>query len=493
MRHLRLGDRLWTAAVYVSGMLIIGVVLAIFYYLAGESRFAFDRKFDVGFRLALQPAKGEYEADVSLDPNATLVTLNREGSEGLDEKEETLPLPTLESLVGIASFATGSPLTGELDKVDPEQLYRDDWRPKKMGSEETRFLVYGFATPEYKEPTMALAWDKDQGFVIEETPYALTLELLRAPEGVEVKPFKVDLKTQPKGRLEIPTFIARTDADRTQGYVFELVASPRSSHVQAVIGGMASSSWEPTGAYQRYGFLPLILATVGLATFAILLAAPIALGTAVYISEMSSSRFREWAKPLIELLASVPTVVLGFFGLILVAPAVSNTIAKALGAESGRSFITAGIILAVLLIPVLTSLIEDSLRNVPQSLRDGGDALGMSKAEVVRSIIVPAAKSGIIGAHVLAIARAIGETMIVWILSGGTPSMPSFLNVREALANLVKPVKGIPDTVAIEMGNVDFEGVHYGHLFTLGLLLFLITMALSLYANQLMRRSTWRR
>jgi phosphate transport system permease protein len=237
---------------------------------------------------------------------------------------------------------------------------------------------------------------------------------------------------------------------------------------------------------------PLIVGTLIITILAVLLATPFSIGAAVYLSEVAPSRIREWLKPLVELLASVPTVVLGYFGLMLVAPFLANTLAAAVGLDSGRAMFTAAIMMAVLLFPTITSFAEDALQAVPQSMRDGGEALGLTTREKLRKIILPAARGGIISAVLLGIARAIGETMIVWILSGGTPFLPSFESPKDAVANLMKPARGIPDSIAIEMGNVDFHGVHYGHLFLLGLILFVMTLGINSVGQRLARRSAWR-
>lgn len=488
----RFGDRIMEAFVYASGGVVLAIILAVGYYLTHESKYAFDRKFDYGYRLALQPIDGTFEKDLSLDVNATLVTANREGAEGVDEKEETIPMPSLEQLAGSAMFGTGAPLTDDLAKVDPTSIYRDDWRSMKRADEKAKFLVYGFATPEYKAGKMAIAWQPDASFDPNLAPFDLRLRLVQAPAGVQAPKIDIDLKSQPSGRMALPAYVARTDNDRTKGYVFALEANPTMSNVAAVLSGAAKTDWDPTNAYPKFGFMPLLIGTFLITFLAVLIATPIAAATAIYLSEIASPRVREWLKPIIELLASVPTVVLGYFGLMLLAPFLQQTLAKALGLESGRALLTTAIMMAVLLIPTITSVAEDALQAVPQSIRDGGEALGLTVRERLKRIILPAAKGGLIAAILLGMARAIGETMIVWILSGGTPMMPSFHGVQDTAANLMKPVRGIPDTVAIEMGNVDFEGIHYGHLFLLGLTLFIVTLAINLAGNRFARRSAWR-
>lgn len=476
--------------VYAAGGVVVVMVLAVAYYLVHESNYAFSRKFDYGFRVALQPVSGEYEKDLSMDPNASLLTANREGVDGLDEKEETVTMPTLDQLKGTASFGTGAPLTGDLNKVNPNNIFRDDWRAMKPADQGQKFLVYGFATPEYKADKMVVAWAPDTGFDPNLAPFGLHLKLVRGPAGAP--PIDIDLKRQPSGRFEIPTYRAATDAQRTEGYVFALEATPGSSATAAVLGGVTRSEWDPTGAYPKFGFVPLLVGTFLITLLAVLIATPFALSTAVFLSETAPNRLREWVKPIVELLASVPTVVLGYFGLMLVAPIFQETLAKAVGLESGRALLTTSTIMAVLLIPTIASVAEDALRAVPESMREGGEALGLTTRERLKLVVVPAARGGLTAAILLGVARALGETMIVWILGGGVPLLPSFHGVKDSVSNLMRPVTAAPDTIAREMGNVDFHGVHYGHLFLLGLTLFAITLAINVLGYRYGRKAAWR-
>ncbi|MEQ1821877.1 MAG: ABC transporter permease subunit [Fimbriimonadaceae bacterium] len=171
----------------------------------------------------------------------------------------------------------------------------------------------------------------------------------------------------------------------------------------------------------------------------------------------------------------------------LVAPGLVSTFGKALSFDSGRCVLTAAIMMAILIMPTIVSIAEDTLGNLPNSLRQGGEALGLTTMESVRKVVIPAAKPGLIGAGMLGFARALGETMIVWILAGGTPNMIPF-----SPRALVSPVRGIADTIGIEMANVEFEKPHYGHLFLIGLVLFLLTISINLYAQKVSRRALCR-
>ncbi|MCS7191031.1 MAG: phosphate ABC transporter permease subunit PstC, partial [Fimbriimonadales bacterium] len=238
--------------------------------------------------------------------------------------------------------------------------------------------------------------------------------------------------------------------------------------------------WAPTILYARYGMLPLLLATLLITLLSMLFAAPLGIAAAVYLSEQASPRIREWFKPILEILAAIPTVVLGYFGVMVIAPWLQQLFAEGLQLTSGRGLLATALMMTVFILPTVISLSEDALRAVPNSLREGAEALGLTLAERIRLVILPAAKSGLIATLLLSVARVMGETMIVWILSGGTPTMPDFSSPAAALGTLVKPTRGIPDTIAIEMGNVEFESTHYGHLFLLGLTLFVLTLGINL-------------
>jgi len=486
-------DRLMEGGVFASGLLTVSVIVAIGYYLAHESQYAFKRTFTYGFRFALQPTEGEFEKDIAMDPNASILTAHTEGADGLDEKEEGIEMPSLEFLAGVSSLGTGTALAGDPGIVDAgknEGLFRDDWRGPKRADEGDKFLLYGFATPEYKLPKMVLAWAPDEGADPRQTPYSMRLKLVRGPEGQPLPKVDIDLRERRSGSVELPTYVAKTDEDRTKGYVFELDVTPTSGVTAATLKEFVGSEWGPTLAHPRYGFLPLLASTLLITGIALLIASPIAIGAALYVSEIAPARLREWLKPVIELLASVPTVVLGYFGLMILAPGLVSVLPEAAGMQSGRALLTAALMMAVLLIPTIMTVAEDALRNVPQTLRDGGVALGLTNEETLKRVLMPAAKAGVWAAILLGFARAIGETMIVWILSGGTPNMPGFASLGDALRNLTEPTRGMADTIAIEMGNVAFEEQHYGHLFLLGLALFALTLLINLASSRL-RRQSW--
>jgi phosphate transport system permease protein len=480
MWRIRLFDNLVQAATWMAGALLILTIVAVFYYLLAESQYAFRRTFPFGFRVALQPPDSEYREEISMDPTASLLATHREGSDELDEAEEVTRLPSHEELAATQPLVTAAAQTANPNELRPDSLFRDCMRAPKRAEQGERFLLAAFALPRYKGDTMELAWEPDVSFDPAYAPYDLRLRLVRAPDGVKVEPIEIDLRQQPEGRIRLPVWKAHSQDEWLKGYLFEVEARPLTNNTVATLQQFLQSDWAPTILYARYGMLPLLLATLLITALTILFAAPLGLTAAVYLSEQASARVREWFKPILEILAAIPTVVLGYLGVMLIAPWLQQLFGEALQLTSGRGLLATALMMTVFILPTVISLSEDALRAVPNSLREGAEALGLTQAERIRMVILPTAKSGLIAALLLAVARVMGETMIVWILSGGTPTMPDFRSPVAALGTLVKPTRAIPDTIAIEMGNVEFESVHYGHLFLLGLTLFVLTLGINL-------------
>lgn len=486
-------ERIFDSGVYVTGIVVSTAVLVVFYYIARESSYAFRQTFSWGYRFALLPGNADPNLTPNSPPFSSLLTVNAEGAEGLDEREEAFPAPTLQEmqregwLLATAALHLGNP-----EDLQTAQLYRDDWRSPKSAEQGDRFLLVAYAAPSYRQSTMYLAWEPDHSFEPRLVPYRLVLQLVRAPADVSPPVVQIDLKKQPSGRIELPAWVARSDADRVNGYLFAVQAVPVTSTGWATIRGVLNTDWAPTLIYPRYGILPLLLATTIMSLLAMLFTTPLAIATAVYLSEIASPRLREWLKPTLELIASVPSVVLGYFGLMFVAPSLQQWLGSALGMESGRNMLTTSLILAVLALPVVASVTEDMLKTVPESLRESAIALGLTRAETLWKVVLPSVRGGLIAALLIGAARVYGETMIVWILSGGTAGLPSFDSVTGFIRSLIGSTRGIPDTIAIEMGNVTFESVHYGHLFMLGVVLFGITLVVNLTALYIARRQIWR-
>ncbi len=228
--------------------------------------------------------------------------------------------------------------------------------------------------------------------------------------------------------------------------------------------------WYPT--FGLFGTLPLILGSLLVTMTAIAIALPLGVATAVFVREVAPDWTREFLKPMIEVLAGIPSVVLGFFGMTIVAPFVRRT----LGTPTGLTAFTGALILAYMSLPTIISVAEDALDAVPRSYRDGARAMGATEWQTIWRVVVPAARSGIVTAVMLGLGRAIGETMAVMLVTGNAARMPLTLD------SLFRPARTMTATVAAEMGEVAQGSVHYHVLFGIGLILFVMTFAINLTA-----------
>jgi len=225
----------------------------------------------------------------------------------------------------------------------------------------------------------------------------------------------------------------------------------------------------------QFGVLPLILGTLWVSIVAILIALPLGLGVAVYMSELAGERMRKTLKPAIELLAGIPSVVYGFFGLVVLVPLVQ----KVFHLPVGETGFTGSVILAIMALPTIISVAEDAMRNTPRAMREASLALGATQWQTIYKVIIPYAASGISAAVVLGIGRAIGETMAVLMVTGNAAVMPT---------TLFEPIRTIPATIAAELGEAPAGGAHYQSLFLLGCILFMITLIISISAEAISKR-----
>jgi phosphate transport system permease protein len=234
-------------------------------------------------------------------------------------------------------------------------------------------------------------------------------------------------------------------------------------------------SWQPNSNVPKYSLVPLFLGTVKAALIAMLFAAPLGIGAALYSSEFAPRRFREIIKPTIELLAGIPSVVLGFFALVTLA----SLLQKLFGLTFRLNALNAGIALGITIIPVIYTISEDAMTSVPQTLRDAAIALGANPWQVSLTMVLPAALPGIAAGVVLGFGRAIGETMIVLMASG---------NAATISASLTDSIRTFSATIAAEMAEVVFGSAHYNVLFFIGSLLFAFTFAVNLGGDLILSR-----
>jgi len=239
---------------------------------------------------------------------------------------------------------------------------------------------------------------------------------------------------------------------------------------------LGGKEWMPTATpTPLFGVVPLILGTLLVSFFAILFALPLGLGVAIYSSELASKRTRKLMKPTIELLAGIPSVVYGFFGLVVLVPLVQ----KVFHLPVGETALAGSVILAIMALPTIITIAEDAIGNVPLSMREASVALGASHWQTIYKVILPYSRSGITAAAVLGIGRAIGETMAVLMVTGNAAIMPH---------SLFQSVRTIPATIAAELGESPAGGAHYQSLFLLGSILFIITMVISITAEVISKR-----
>lgn len=233
--------------------------------------------------------------------------------------------------------------------------------------------------------------------------------------------------------------------------------------------------WQPVSAIHKYNIVPLIIGSLKVTLVALLFAVPVSLAAAIYVSQLAAPRTREILKPLIEMLAGIPSVVLGFFALIVMASVLYPLYPDA----SRLNAVVAGLALGFAIIPVVFSIAEDALTSVPRSYTQAALALGASKWQAAWKVVLPAAIPGVFAAVVLGFGRAIGETMIVLMASGNASIMSG---------NLLDSVRTITATIAAELAETVFGGHHYRMLFLLGTLLFAVTFLSNLVADQIIHR-----
>lgn len=245
------------------------------------------------------------------------------------------------------------------------------------------------------------------------------------------------------------------------------------------------TEWNPGfstsgGAEGSYGLLPLIWGTLMVSAIALLVAVPIGLLIAIYLAEYASPGLRSWAKPTIEILAGIPTIVYGVFALMVIGPffkMLGDTVGLHINATSA---LTAGFVMGIMIIPFVSSLSDDIITQVPRSLRDGSLGLGATKSETIRQVVLPAALPGIIGAFLLAASRAIGETMIVVLAAGNSPILHG---------NPLEAVSTVTVTIVNQLtGDTDFASPQALVAFALGLTLFVITLGLNIVALYIVRK-----
>lgn len=228
--------------------------------------------------------------------------------------------------------------------------------------------------------------------------------------------------------------------------------------------------WYPTDDPADFGIFPLIIGSLTVTIFSALIAIPLGVLTAIYLAEIATKRVAEIVKPVIEMLAALPSVVIGFFGMVVVSP----FLMEVFDIPIGLNLFNASIMLAFMSIPTICSISEDAIFSVPAALKEGSLALGATHLETIIHVILPASISGICTAVILGLSRAIGETMVVLMVAGGAAMIPT---------SIFDPVRPMPATIAAEMAEAPFRTEHYFALFAIGIVLFLFTLGFNFLAD----------
>lgn len=265
----------------------------------------------------------------------------------------------------------------------------------------------------------------------------------------------------------------------TIGIVFELGKESllffRSPEVN-LLDFFTTTTWQP--AIGKFGVLPLVTATLMTTFFAMLIALPLGLSAAIYLSEYASPRARSILKPILEILAGIPTVVYGYFALTFMTPLLRGIF----GSDNVQIYntLSAGLVMGIMILPMVSSMSEDALSAVPRSLREAAYGLGATRLETALKIVLPAALSGVIAAFIIGVSRAVGETMIVAIAAGSGPNFTfNPFKAAETMTGYIARISG---------GDLAYDTPDYNSIFAIGLLLFMITLALNIFSRRLVAR-----
>ncbi|MCS7258887.1 MAG: phosphate ABC transporter permease subunit PstC [candidate division WOR-3 bacterium] len=236
-----------------------------------------------------------------------------------------------------------------------------------------------------------------------------------------------------------------------------------------------TTSWHPTHEEPTFGILALIVGSLAVTLGSLIVAIPLGIGSAVYLSEVASVRTRELLKPFVELLASIPSVIYGLFGMAFLAPFVM----RIFNLSTGLNLFTASIVLGIMIVPIIASISEDIMSALPAELREAAYALGANRWETISRVILPAAKSGIFASIILGFGRAIGETMLVLMVAGGAAIIPK---------SIFSPVRPMTSAIAAEMGETIMGSDHYHALFGIAIVLFIVTFVSNILTEFIRRR-----
>ncbi|MGA7874402.1 MAG: phosphate ABC transporter permease subunit PstC [Desulfoferrobacter sp.] len=243
----------------------------------------------------------------------------------------------------------------------------------------------------------------------------------------------------------------------------------------SIIKFLFGREWYPTSDPADFGILPLLVSSIAVTVLSAIVAIPLGVMTAIYLAEIASHGVRQIFKPIVELLAALPSVVIGFFGMVIVAPFLQQTFDLA----TGLNLFNASLMLAFMSVPTITSISEDAIYSVPGELKEASLALGATHWETIIRVILPASLSGVSTAIILGMSRAIGETMVVLMVAGGAAMIPT---------SIFDPVRPMPASIAAEMAEAPFRSEHYYALFAIGMVLFMFTLIFNMIADYIAQK-----
>lgn len=243
----------------------------------------------------------------------------------------------------------------------------------------------------------------------------------------------------------------------------------------SVVKFLFGRDWYPTSSPPDFGIFPLLVASLAVTVTSAIISIPLGVMTAVYLAEIASTRIRAVVKPLVELLAALPSVVIGFFGMVVVAPFLQDY----LGVPIGLNLLNASVMLGFMSVPTICSISEDAIFSVPHELKEASLALGATHWETIMRVVLPASLSGISTAVILGMSRAIGETMVVLMVAGGAAMIPT---------SIFDPVRPMPASIAAEMAEAAFRSDHYYALFATGMVLFVFTLCFNVVADYIAQK-----
>ena len=299
-------------------------------------------------------------------------------------------------------------------------------------------------------------------------------------------PVLTGLRVRPafRDRLDLPRRVVFLAALSMVGIVFILLGFIAWQGIQLFVqngvslGSVLSATWSPEDSPVSFGILPFVLATIGVTGVAVLISTPLSVGLALFLSEVAPRRAREIVQPALEIFVGIPSVVWGWLGLTILVPILATNF-RWLGFTVGFSWFAGSVVLSIMILPTITTITYDAFRAVPQELRTGSLALGTTRWQMIRHILLPAARAGTLTAIVLGMTRAAGEALAVQMVIGNRPTMPT---------SLTQPVTTLTSQITLDMGNTVFGAPDNNVLWTMGLILLLISM-LSVILIRAMNRS----